>query len=42
LNEGEITEKSITPMRSFVASTMIYGTLLLVGDTGHIVPPTGA
>jgi p-hydroxybenzoate 3-monooxygenase len=42
LNEGEITEKSITPMRSFVASTMNYGTLFLAGDAGHIVPPTGA
>ncbi|MCU1413002.1 MAG: 4-hydroxybenzoate 3-monooxygenase [Microbacteriaceae bacterium] len=42
LHEGEITEKSITPMRSFVASTLNYGTLYLVGDAGHIVPPTGA
>jgi p-hydroxybenzoate 3-monooxygenase len=42
LNEGEITEKSITPMRSFVASTLSYGSLFLVGDAGHIVPPTGA
>jgi p-hydroxybenzoate 3-monooxygenase len=42
LQEGEITEKSITPMRSFVASTLNHGTLFLVGDAGHIVPPTGA
>lgn len=42
LDEGEITEKSITPMRSFVASTLEYGSLYLVGDAGHIVPPTGA
>lgn len=42
LNEGEVTEKSITPMRSFVASTLQYGSLYLVGDAGHIVPPTGA
>jgi p-hydroxybenzoate 3-monooxygenase len=42
LNEGEITEKSITPMRSFVASRLDYGRLFLVGDAGHIVPPTGA
>jgi p-hydroxybenzoate 3-monooxygenase len=42
LNEGEITEKSITPMRSFVASRLEYGRLFLVGDAGHIVPPTGA
>jgi p-hydroxybenzoate 3-monooxygenase len=42
LNEGTITEKSITPMRSFVASRLDYGHLFLVGDAGHIVPPTGA
>jgi p-hydroxybenzoate 3-monooxygenase len=42
LREGEITEKSITPMRSFVASRLDYGRLFLVGDAGHIVPPTGA
>jgi p-hydroxybenzoate 3-monooxygenase len=42
LHEGTITEKSITPMRSFVASTLAYGALFLVGDAGHIVPPTGA
>jgi p-hydroxybenzoate 3-monooxygenase len=42
LHEGAITEKSITPMRSFVASTLEHGRLFLVGDAGHIVPPTGA
>ncbi len=42
LHEGPITEKSITPMRSFVASRLHYGRLFLVGDAGHIVPPTGA
>ena len=42
LAEGEVTEKSITPMRSFVASRLDYGRLFLVGDAGHIVPPTGA
>jgi p-hydroxybenzoate 3-monooxygenase len=42
LHEGEVTEKSITPMRSFVASRLDYGRLFLVGDAGHIVPPTGA
>lgn len=42
LTEGEITEKSITPMRSFVASRLDHGRLFLVGDAGHIVPPTGA
>ncbi|MEV8214045.1 4-hydroxybenzoate 3-monooxygenase [Leifsonia sp. NPDC077715] len=42
LHEGAITEKSITPMRSFVASTLQHGRLYLAGDAGHIVPPTGA
>ncbi|MGB9482438.1 MAG: 4-hydroxybenzoate 3-monooxygenase [Candidatus Dormiibacterota bacterium] len=42
LREGPILEKSITPMRSFVAETMRYGKLFLAGDAGHIVPPTGA
>lgn len=42
LREGPITEKSITPMRSFVASTLARGRLFLAGDAGHIVPPTGA
>jgi len=42
LKEGPITDKSITPMRSFVASTLNHGALFLVGDAGHIVPPTGA
>lgn len=42
LHEGTVTEKSITPMRSFVASRLDYHNLFLVGDAGHIVPPTGA
>ena len=42
LTEGPVTEKSITPMRSFVASPMRYRRLLLAGDAAHIVPPTGA
>ena len=42
LREGPITEKSITPMRSFVVSTMQHGRMFLAGDAGHIVPPTGA
>jgi p-hydroxybenzoate 3-monooxygenase len=41
-NEGEITQKSITPMRSFVVEPMRYQRLLLCGDAAHIVPPTGA
>lgn len=42
LQTGPIVEKSITPMRSFVASPMRHGSLLLAGDAAHIVPPTGA
>lgn len=42
LKTGPITEKSITPMRSFVTSTLSRGRLFLAGDAGHIVPPTGA
>ena len=41
-NVGRITQKSVTPMRSFVAAPMRYGRLLLAGDAAHIVPPTGA
>jgi p-hydroxybenzoate 3-monooxygenase len=41
-NIGRITQKSITPMRSFVAEPMQYGRLFLAGDAVHIVPPTGA
>jgi p-hydroxybenzoate 3-monooxygenase len=42
LNRGEIVQKSITGMRSFVAEPMQYGRLFLAGDAAHIVPPTGA
>lgn len=41
-NQGPITHKSITPMRSFVAEPMRHGRLFLAGDAAHIVPPTGA
>jgi p-hydroxybenzoate 3-monooxygenase len=39
---GPIVQRSITPMRSFVADPMQYGRLFLAGDAAHIVPPTGA
>jgi p-hydroxybenzoate 3-monooxygenase len=39
---GPSIEKSITPLRSFVAEPLSYGRLHLAGDSGHIVPPTGA
>lgn len=42
LGTGPVLEKSITPMRSFVAAPMRHGRLLLAGDAAHIVPPTGA
>ncbi|WP_214319720.1 4-hydroxybenzoate 3-monooxygenase [Nonomuraea sediminis] len=42
LSTGEIVEKGVTPMRSFVAEPMQYGRLYLAGDAAHIVPPTGA
>jgi p-hydroxybenzoate 3-monooxygenase len=42
LKEGPITEKAISPMRSFVASPMRFRRLFLAGDAAHIVPPTGA
>jgi p-hydroxybenzoate 3-monooxygenase len=42
LVEGEVLEKGITPMRSFVAEPMQHGRLFLAGDSAHIVPPTGA
>ena len=41
-NEGPITQKGVTAMRSFVVEPMRYGQLFLAGDAAHIVPPTGA
>jgi p-hydroxybenzoate 3-monooxygenase len=40
--EGSITQKAVTPMRSFVVEPMRYRRLFLAGDAAHIVPPTGA
>ncbi len=42
LTEGPLLDKGVTPMRSFVATPMQAGRLLLAGDAAHIVPPTGA
>jgi p-hydroxybenzoate 3-monooxygenase len=39
---GPSIEKSIAPLRSFVAEPMRFGRLFLTGDAAHIVPPTGA
>ena len=41
-NVGRVIQKSVAPMRSFVAAPMRYGRLFLAGDSAHIVPPTGA
>ena len=42
VQEGPITQKGVTAMRSFLAEPMQYGRLFLAGDAAHIVPPTGA
>ena len=42
MQTGPSLEKSIAPLRSFVAEPMRYGKLFLAGDAAHIVPPTGA
>jgi p-hydroxybenzoate 3-monooxygenase len=39
---GASIEKSVAPLRSFVAEPLRFGSLFLCGDAGHIVPPTGA
>lgn len=39
---GPSIEKSIAPLRSFVAEPMRFGKMFLAGDAAHIVPPTGA
>src|SRR5690606_37264464 len=42
LQTGPSLEKSIAPLRSFVAEPLRFGQLFLAGDAAHIVPPTGA
>jgi p-hydroxybenzoate 3-monooxygenase len=42
MQTGPSIEKSIAPLRSYVAEPMRYGRLFLAGDAAHIVPPTGA
>ena len=42
MKRGPALEKSIAPLRSFVAEPMRYKKLFLAGDAAHIVPPTGA
>jgi p-hydroxybenzoate 3-monooxygenase len=42
LEIGPTIEKSVAPLRSFVAEPLRYGRLFLAGDAAHIVPPTGA
>lgn len=42
MTTGPSVEKSVAPIRSFVAEPMRLGRLFLVGDAAHIVPPTGA
>ncbi|MEO7854592.1 MAG: 4-hydroxybenzoate 3-monooxygenase [Rubrivivax sp.] len=42
IQTGPSIEKSIAPLRSFVAEPLRHGRLFLCGDAAHIVPPTGA
>ncbi|MEJ8476047.1 4-hydroxybenzoate 3-monooxygenase [Roseibium algae] len=42
METGPSIEKSVAPLRSFVAEPLRFGRMMLAGDAGHIVPPTGA
>lgn len=42
LARGEIAQRDLTPLRSFISEPMQHGRLFLAGDAAHIVPPTGA
>ncbi|WP_417684133.1 4-hydroxybenzoate 3-monooxygenase [Roseibium sp.] len=42
IETGPSIEKSVAPLRSFVAEPLRFGRMMLAGDAGHIVPPTGA
>jgi p-hydroxybenzoate 3-monooxygenase len=42
LDPGPALERTVAPLRSFVAEPMSHGNLFLAGDAAHIVPPTGA
>ncbi|MEK9662200.1 MAG: 4-hydroxybenzoate 3-monooxygenase [Alphaproteobacteria bacterium] len=42
MQTGPSIEKSLAPLRSFVAEPLRFGRMFLAGDAGHIVPPTGA
>ncbi len=42
LKEGEIFQRNIVPMRSFVCEPMQHGRMFIAGDAAHTVPPTGA
>ena len=42
LQQGPIIDKTVLPFRSYVCEPLRHGSLVLVGDAGHTVPPTGA
>ena len=42
IGEGQVIDRGVTPIRSFVCEPLRFGRLFLLGDAAHIVPPTGA